>query len=523
MNLLFSNPEVIRNARIQLRPGRMIVAAVVCAVASLTTWASIMHTDIDVAIDELQKAGAVFALVLNFQVAILLIGGGIYCLQSVHREKELNTFDYQRTTRLSSLELTFGKLFGSPIAAYFAALCLMPVALVAAAKAHIAALVVLECYVLLFVGSVTYHALALLISVLLGRGGTALAILLFLVIIAITYSHGIYYHWSIENLSPFFVNDRLRSYVLETRWGAFEHSVRAFAMRDEFFDATVPHLVVFVVIHATLTLWLLLAVKRNLKRDPSVYETYSPIQAFAFVLYLGLLMVGFFSWKDIFQQGTVWIGDLALRRTPTPPHSVEQMLLQAGVVLFAVLALVLLRSRERLRRRMREFGSRAAGWVSALWPAPYLVLATGLVGAAVVLLIGRYRYSGSVWDLGLAIYIVTFLAIWLTRDALYLQWMTARRAKRPLLSGVLYLTVFYLATGVLFGSLNFYSTPRRAASTAMIFPTPLFAVGPASWVQQKQLWITALLIQGVTALLFALLHLLRLRRFLLSTSEPAEA
>jgi len=77
VSLPFSNPELIRNARIQLRPGRMVVAVVICAVASITVWASIMHTDVDFSLYNMRGAGGVFALILFFQIAIVRIGGGI--------------------------------------------------------------------------------------------------------------------------------------------------------------------------------------------------------------------------------------------------------------------------------------------------------------------------------------------------------------------------------------------------------------------------------------------------------------
>ncbi len=55
----------------------------------------------------------------------LAVGGGIYCLLSIHREKDLNTFDYQRITRLTPLQLALGKLFGAPSLLYFMVLCLV--------------------------------------------------------------------------------------------------------------------------------------------------------------------------------------------------------------------------------------------------------------------------------------------------------------------------------------------------------------------------------------------------------------
>jgi hypothetical protein len=39
--------------------------------------------------------------------------------------------------------------------------------------------------------------------------------------------------------------------------------------------------------------WFLLALSRNIKRDPSIYEIFRPVQAFALALYLNFLVLGF--------------------------------------------------------------------------------------------------------------------------------------------------------------------------------------------------------------------------------------
>lgn len=103
MTAFFSNPELLRNTRIQLRPGRLIAAAIICAAISLTVWYSFEFRADTRTVES--DAIEMFKFILQMQVFVLLIGGGIYELLTVHREKELNTFDYQRVTRLSSFEL----------------------------------------------------------------------------------------------------------------------------------------------------------------------------------------------------------------------------------------------------------------------------------------------------------------------------------------------------------------------------------------------------------------------------------
>jgi len=519
VSLLFSNPEIIRNARIQLRAGRMIAAAVICAAVSITTWASIVHTDIDFSVNGLHKAGAVFGFVLNVQIAVLLICGGFYCLQAVHREKELNTFDFQRVTRLTSLEMAIGKLFGAPILAYFVTLCLMPVALIGAIRGHVPLGIVLETYVLLVLGSIAYHALALLASVLLGRGSIAVSVLLFLGLVGISSLDlfDVTISWSgpflhLHAVSPFVLGDLIAQppSVIER---ASTGLAQSYSWTDLFLGKAVPHSLVLTGLYVTFTCWFLLAITRNLKRDPSVYEIYSPIQAFLVVSYMNLLLLVFNPWAERFRVSDVTIGDKKYHFPGASPYAVEQGLLAASLWLFAILAVILLRNRERVRRRVREFGGRAAGWWAAMWPVPYLVGGIALFGSAVIGLISHYRNPGY-WNLRLAIFEVAFVATWLARDALYFQWMNLRRVRHPLASAALYLVIFYVCTSIVFGALNFYHNSHGAALTAIVLPWSAFFLSPWTWSLEARLFVGALVLQCVEASVFVWLHQRKLREFL---------
>jgi hypothetical protein len=520
VSLLYSNPEFIRNSRIQLRPGRMIAAAVICAVVSVTLWASIVHSkDDDLQLLGLHRGGAVFVIILYAQIVILLVGGGIYCLQSVHREKELNTFDFQRVTRLTSLELAVGKLFGAPIGAYFVALCLMPVALLGAARGNVPVAQLVGAYIVLLMGSITYHAFALLVSTLLKRtGGLVTSIFLYLTIVWLSsvelYRPSIPWSVSVLDLhvvSPFFAGNLITQpdSVIQR---AANGPGPVIHWTDMFFGKPIPHFAVLMALYLIFTAWFLLGITRNLKRDPSLYEVFSPIQATGFVLYLNLLVLGFFPWTEKFTDKDFFFGGKPYHIPGAAPGPVEQFLLFASLWLFAILALILLRSRERTRIRIRQFGSGAARLLAALWPAPYLIGGIALTGGVIVALISHYRGPGE-WDMKMAVYEVAFLAVWLSRDALYLQWMNLRRARRPLAVAILYMIVFYGSIGIIFSSLSLYNTARGAASTAFLVPSPLFALGSYFWSQQTPLWLLALGAQAAEAVVFWLLHRMRLREF----------
>ena len=180
--------EILRNARIQLRPKRLIAAVVICAAISLTTYAYYVY--LPNSISHLPRYNEMFQWIVILQIIALVIGGGIYCLQSVHREMVLNTFDYQRVTRLTPLELALGKLFGAPALMTLVALCMLPAALFAALAGGAGLPLVLEIYAIVLLGSIAFQAFALTVSVFLGRGTSAGAIIFFLAFVWISAAIG---------------------------------------------------------------------------------------------------------------------------------------------------------------------------------------------------------------------------------------------------------------------------------------------------------------------------------------------
>jgi hypothetical protein len=506
------NPEFLRNARIQMRPGRVAAAAIICAAVSVTVWYSFMAQAVPPT--RVNNALALLRFVLELQVWVLLIGGGIYELLAVHREKELNTFDYQRVTRLSSFELAIGKLFGAPVLTYFITLCLVPIALAAAVPAGASLKLLLEAYIIIFVGCLAFHLLALLISMALGRGVSAIAIVPYLIFVAFTSIDFAtntgrvdqdFGPWTIHALSPFAAS--------EIFWKG-----GASVSTDLFFGIPVPHVVVLLVIYATFGALFLLAVVRNLKRDPAVYELYSPLQAFGSAIYFTVLMLGFFNWKAPLGQPIYEGAGSQLRLVGVatlPPRAVLEMVLSNIFWIFAFLGLILLRNREHVRRRIKISGSRAANLWAALWPALYPLVGFVIAGIAVIQLVRIYRHPPpDQWSSSLALMYVGFVALWVARDLLYLQWMGLRRVRRPLAVGILFLIVFYLCVGILLSVARASDRPALAPFAAALIPGEVFSLSLPNFAARYQMWIAALGMLIVEALLFAFLHQQKLREFL---------
>jgi len=476
---VLANPELVRNARAHLRGDRMLVIGVICGVLSLVVGFALAHTAGDAG--QPQRWGReLLRIAVYAQALVLLLVGGLGCAHAIQREKERNTFDFQRVTRLAPLELTLGKLFGAPIQAYFVALCLVPAALVGAVAGGARPSLVLAGFLVLILGAIAFHAFTLVISLLAERDAAVSLAVLGILILGGLPTSGSALLLHLGPLSPFVA----ATVVGQTSWalGAADAPVLgprgpASGMTDVFFGLPVHHVPVLVVVYLTFTGWCLLAVARNIKRDPAVYETLTPWQAFGFALYVNVVLLGFFRWS-------FW-----------SPLAAQGVLLGVNTALFFALGLALVRTRDSVRRlRAHGFGA-----IAAAWPAPYVV--AGMLVAAVVPVVNVHLAGvfGAPSDLGLAVFRVALCTAWVARDVLYLQWMTLRGGGRPLLLGVLYLSVVYACVGILFGTLRLFATPQGLALTAVVAPGAAFALDASSWADTLGMWMVVLLAQVVGA------------------------
>jgi hypothetical protein len=422
---------------------------------------------------------------IGAQAYVLLLGGGIACLHAIQREKDNNTFDFQRVTRLTPRELALGKLFGAPAMSYFVALCLLPAAVVGAVASGAAPLFVLTAYLVLLLGAICYHAFALMISQLVERGAATAAVLVFIGLVLFP-SQIVGTFLALSELSPQFAAhlSTQSDWVvgMDTPTGTFLGESRS--VTDVLFGLPVHHAPVLIVLYLVFAAWFLLGVMRNIKRDPAIYELYTPAQALGLALFVNLILIGFFRWPSM--------GAL----------DAQQLLLGLNAALFILLGLALIRNRDRFRR-LRESRAREAPWITITHPAPYLVagvLAMGLIAVAVQQAVQKPDPS---WGFGVAVFKVAFVAAWLARDILFVQWMSLRRGQRRLALGVLYLVVGYVSASVVFGPLGLYRTPLGAAlATALVPPSVLnlsLSLSPWKWMGAEWAWMLALAALVVTA------------------------
>jgi hypothetical protein len=510
---LFANPEFIRNCRAQLRPGRVLATLVTVELLSFTLGYSLRANDSGSG----EWAKTLLVMSLSFQLLVLGLGGGLACGLSIHREKEQNTFDFQRVTRMTPMELAIGKLFGAPLYSYFITLCLMPAVLVGAAVAHTPPSFFLAALLILILGCVVLHALALLLSLFSPKGGTGVPGALFLLFLPLMMFTGTSENQaSLAASGPWagiaFISDGTwQTTTVADRNGAlFTPSV----WTDLIFGRPVHHIPVLFFLYATFLAWILLALVRNLKRDPVDFELYSPAQSVGLLCYVNLVTLAFYRARE-------W-GPQQRYMVPAQRTTVFLFFLGMNLVLLFMLGMSLLHNREQSRRRVYERGGRKPDWSEAVWPGGHVLLAAVAVALIVVTRFELATELAGPLDKGMAIFQALFLLVALLRDLFYFQWMKLRRSRYPFVSAVVFLGVFYTCSGILLTSLSGLGGRKVFLLSALPIPWAVLGLEQQSWTEGGALWFAILVAQLGLCAVFVMLHYRKLAE-MAPSAQPAPA
>jgi hypothetical protein len=469
--LFLDNPELRRNLRIELSSKRVLTAGIITAVFALIVLPSLMSTNRPVNLGAAAAVTPYLVVLLWSQRITLILGGAISCWRAVKREREMNTYDFQRITRLSPLELAIGKLFGAPALAYFVTLCLVPPALFSAGTTSTDAVaLVVQTYVLLFTGALVIHSFSLMISTISDKGGavSGLVILLLLQV------------FPVIGLLMFSV----------ARIGA-QNARQVAAVK--FYGMEFPPTFLWAALELGFVAWILLAIVRNIKIDLEAMQLFTVAQGLGFAVYCNFVWIGFYPW----QAGSV--GSIGSAATPS--------LLLFGVFVFYIVGIGVLQSRELIRRALREAGSASSLSGKLLGPIGSLMAGAVLTDVVIALLAQQRSAENTGMLVTHNLFLVLYFAAWMARDLFYLQWMKVRPVRSPLRKAFLYLGVFYISTSIVFRSALTSNTSDSAAFAAWLAPFSLVrAWTEAQWDAASGMWLLALVAQLAAAALFAYLY-----------------
>ncbi len=431
--MMARNPELLRYVRSELRPARV-------AVIVLSSWAGALLMALFVYQQNGQRLGPaywsdVFGAVFVAASIILVLWSLLNVSQSVVSERTHRTFDFWRTTRLSSVTLALGKLFGAPLGPWLLYGSAFPVLLVTGLIAHFRLSAIVGSYLVVALFNVALSAIALCGS---ARAQDARRANLFMLVLVIAL------------LPTLSVNSNAHHHAgLASAWSALGPALgiaewlQGTMLRVSLFGMAVPSLLVTVVLLLAIIAWCVVALKRCIKFEPDQISLFSPAQVVGVAASVLLFVYAGFRPIDAF----ITAPNLAPEDLETAQLTLQSLVAlgisaAVGCLYFAVSATLL--TRDNLRHALRK---RTPMDVALRAVAPWL--ATGLVSliAAVLALVGyRQMFAGAVpqWFSLTAMYLSVMAYV--VRDGMFLQWMVSQKVKAPVLKGSALLLCYYVGS-----------------------------------------------------------------------------
>jgi hypothetical protein len=468
----WENPEFVRHARAELRPARALTAAVlalvICGLVGLSSWGSTERNNP-------QEFFKVFYLwIMGMQFVVLTFWCASACGHAISREREMKTYDFLKTTRLTTTELMVGQVLGVPILAYFTVGCTVPVSVLLGILAAYPLGTIFWTYVLLV-------ALALFVSVTslwasMQLEGTSARSIGLLVIVPIAFGFG-------------FADSAFPGFGAISVFPALLHLYKANAdiarVTPTFYGRPVSFVFLTLILYASLGAWFALMLRRNLKKDIEQIRLLSRWQAIGFAIFLNMLFYAFL--------------DPARIKTPSNHHmdffgpaevSIFAVLVNA-LILFIV-GIAMLSPHEQLKVWWRKHAAGESHYLSETGP-PWPWLMPAALTAYALLVAEALGLRGSIavdqWHLDLAAVQLLVCLVFVTGDILFLQWIALMQLKRPVTTGIFYLVLYYTAAGILTSVLSIVSPEASVFLLGLLTPSsvlvidsnPVSAASPSVW------------------------------------------
>jgi len=470
------NPEFVRHVRAELRPARAIMVAVValfmCALIGLACWSQRQEL-LESAEQSAQQYGGrwaeyveqlhrdntretwllLFRWLMALQAGVITFWSMFMCAQSVSGERDSKTWDFQRTTSLTSGEITIGKLLGEPVLAYFAAVCVLPITFWAGLAGGISFRALLSAYISVIASALFLGVCGLWLSTLLETRSRGIGLVGVLGLYGfVVGAYGLAMSW-FPGLAAFSPLTGLHT-VLELK---FEGNREIYPV---LFGHVVPWLLMSLLLYASFGAWVWIMLVRNLKRDYSEIRPLSRWQVVGCVAFVNFVFYALFSPSILIRSDVLATFMLSLN----------------GALLFVV-GLASLTPHERLKVWWR---GRAEG-TSSLFsddglPWPWLVL-SGVVAYALMvwgLLSWRLSLDFQPGSLRMAALQFLIVLIFVMRDIMFIQWCTLTRFRQPVVKGFLFLCLYYGAAAVIIAIASISGDAAATAAMHILTPVGIF-------------------------------------------------
>jgi len=434
----WKNPEFIRHVRAELRPARAVTTAalalVICTLIGLSCWASVDTNN------EREFFPLFYVWTVSFQFVVLTFWCASACGQAIAREREMKTYDFLRTTRLSAAELTVGKVLGVPVLAYFTVGCTVPVSVVMGLVGGYGLGTIVMNYLLLLALGLFISLLALWLSMLV-EGATARASgLLAILPIAFAYSF---------ERSPFPGFGAIS--IFPAIFSLYGVGRRYSQLAPTVFGWPVPFPVLTLILYTVLGAWVALMLVRNLKKETDGIRLLSRWQAIGFAAFLNLLFYAFLNPVYLHANLSTQAVQFSDQHLIAPYELAISAMAFNAVILFLI-GIATLSPHEKLKVWWRKYAAREESYFAESGPPWPWIIPAALI-AYLMLVLEALGLKGTIplgdWHLGTAAAVLGVVLIFVIRDVLFLQWASLTRMKRPVTKGFLYLWLYYIAAGII--------------------------------------------------------------------------
>ena len=425
------NPLLILHMRSDLRPARAAMAAaislVVCTLIAMACWsANTGHAH--------EFWRDFYAWLLGSQFVLLGVWSASTCGQAVARERELKTFDFLKTTRLTAAEIMVGKLLGAPIVAYFIVGCTLPISIVAGLVGGIRPVAIFGSIVLLLAFTLFYSLAALLGSMLVEKSSSGAIGLLALLAngFFLAFAGGPFKGFAAISIFP----------AVLSLHGVDSELVR---LSPTVFGREVPWAILTLVLYVLLGAWLVLMIIRNLKRDIPQIQLLSRWQCVGVVAFWNLL---FYAFLD---TSTLTVGFPRHGFAPFRTYQTVSNAVAWNAVFLFLIGVAALSPHERLKVWWRRWKAGTSSYFAPdglAWPWLVVAALIGYAMLAAEALGMRSAVPLADWRLGFAAMAFGAFLVFTARDILFLQWCLLTRMKQPVMKGFLLLVLYYVAAGI---------------------------------------------------------------------------
>ena len=229
------------------------------------------------------------------------------------------------------------------------------------------------------------------------------------------------------------------------------------------FGRPVPWVVLSMLLYLTLGAWLVVTLLRTLTRDYEEMRLLSRWQTVGCAAFLNFITYV-----------------LYLRGSLGRDRFIEFMVALSGVILF-VMGLAMLRSSERLRVWWRSRATMRWALFSEDGPQwPWLTVSAAMGYGLLVLGLFAWKSDLGFGAAALIAGLVEFavVLVFVARDITFLQWCLLTRMRAPVLKGVLFLGLYYLAATVTGATIGVYSATRAGVVYSLLTPAGAFQTLP---------------------------------------------